>query len=118
MLIQVAVIFFFLAIGELIVWLTAVPIPSSIIGMILLAASLQSGWLKLHHVEGFASFLTRNLGFFFVPAGVGVMRCFGLISQQWVPIVFASVISTFIIIFITGWVHQLCRRQLSKRTHE
>lgn len=114
MLIQVAVIFAFLAIGELIVWLTGVPVPSSIIGMILLTASLQSGKLKLSHVEGFANFLTRNLGFFFVPAGVGVMRCFGIISEQWAAIVTATVVSTFIIIAVTGWVHQLTRRFLKR----
>lgn len=116
MLIQVAVIFAFLAVGELVVWLTGVPVPSSIIGMILLAAALQSGKLKLQYVEEFANFLTRNLGFFFVPAGVGVMRCFGIISQQWPAIVTATVVSTFLIIAVTGWTHQLCRKILKRKS--
>ncbi|MDE6145017.1 MAG: CidA/LrgA family protein [Muribaculaceae bacterium] len=110
MIMQCAVLFGFLAAGELIVWLTSVPVPSSIIGMILLAASLQSGRLRLNQVEQFADFLTRNLGFFFVPAGVGVIRCLGLIADQWVPIVTATVVSTFIIIAVTGWTHQWSRR--------
>lgn len=114
LILQCAVLFGFLAAGELIVWLTAVPVPSSIIGMILLAASLESGRLKLCQVEQFADFLTRNLGFFFVPAGVGVMRCLGLIADQWLPIVTATVVSTFIIIAVTGWTHQVARRA-SKR---
>lgn len=110
LIMQCAVLFGFLAAGELIVWLTSVPVPSSIIGMILLAASLQSGRLRLNQVEQFADFLTRNLGFFFVPAGVGVIRCLGLIADQWVPIVTATVVSTFIIIAVTGWTHQWSRR--------
>lgn len=114
MLIQVALIFAFLAVGELVVWLTAIPVPSSIIGMILLTIALQSGKLKLQRVEGFANFLTRNMGFFFVPAGIGVMRCLDIISQQWAAIVTATIVSTFIIIAVTGWVHQICRRT-SKR---
>lgn len=114
LILQCAVLFGFLAAGELIVYLTSVPVPSSIIGMILLAASLESGRLKLHQVEHFADFLTRNLGFFFVPAGVGVMRCLGLISDQWLPIVTAVIVSTFIIIAVTGWTHQWARR-LGKR---
>lgn len=110
LIMQCAILFGFLAAGELIVWLTGVPVPSSIIGMILLAASLESGRLKLCQVEAFADFLTRNLGFFFVPAGVGVMRCLGLIADQWMPIVVATVVSTFIIIAVTGWTHQWSRR--------
>ena len=114
LILQCAVLFGFLAAGELVVYLTGVPVPSSIIGMILLAASLESGRLKLHQVEQFADFLTRNLGFFFVPAGVGVMRCLGLIADQWAPIVTSILVSTFIIIAVTGWTHQLTRR-FSKR---
>ncbi len=37
------------------------------------------------------------------------MRCLNLISEQWLPIVAASVISTFLIIAVTGWVHQFVR---------
>lgn len=107
---QCAVLFCFLAAGEFIVWLTGAPVPSSIIGMILLAVSLECGIIKLSQVETFADFLTHNLGFFFVPAGVGVMRCFGLISEQWLPIIIATVMSTFIIIAVTGWTHQWTRR--------
>lgn len=109
MLIQFAVLFSFLAIGELIVWLTQIPIPSSIIGMILLTTALKTKLIKEEWVDKLASFFVDNLGFFFIPAGVGVMKCFGLISQEWFPILSASIISTFIIIAVTGWFHQLGR---------
>lgn len=115
MIFQLAVIFCFLALGEFIVWLTAVPVPSSIIGMLLLTAALSSGVLDIRRVDRAADFLVKNLGFFFVPAGVGLINCFGLISSQWVPIVFASVISTFIVIAATGWTHQAVRRFISRR---
>lgn len=116
MLLQCGVLFAFLAAGELIVWLTGVPVPSSIVGMMLLAMSLKAGIIKLRHVEQFANFLVKNLGFFFVPAGVGVMRCAGIIADQWLPIVAATVISTFIIIAVTGWIHQLGRKTQRKLT--
>ncbi|WP_290100386.1 CidA/LrgA family protein, partial [uncultured Muribaculum sp.] len=47
MILQCAVLFAFLALGELTVWLTGVPVPSSIIGMLFLAASLKAGWVRL-----------------------------------------------------------------------
>ena len=92
MILQCAVLFAFLALGELTVWLTGVPVPSSIIGMLFLAASLKAGWVRLESVDKVADFLVRNLGFFFVPAGVGVMRCFGIIRDQWIPIVGATTV--------------------------
>ncbi len=107
---QCGLLFVFLALGELIVWLTGTSVPSSIIGMLLLAGALKVGAVKLSQVEQFADFLVHNIGFFFVPAGVGLMQCMGLIADQWLPIVGATVGSTVIIIAVTGWSHQLTRR--------
>lgn len=114
---QCGILFLFLALGELIVWLTGTPVPSSIIGMLLLAAALKVGAVKLGQVNKFADFLVRNIGFFFVPAGVGLMRCYGIIADQWLPIVGATIGSTAIIIAVTGWTHQLTRRA-TRRHHD
>lgn len=116
-LLQLLIIFAFLAIGELVVWLTDVPIPSSIIGLLLLTAALHLKIVKLRQVEGVADFLVKNLGFFFVPAGIGVMVHFDLIAQQWMPIVVASVVSIVVVLGVTGWVHQICRRYFSRNEH-
>ena len=116
-LLQLLIIFAFLAIGELVVWLTDVPIPSSIIGMLLLTMALQLRLVKLRQVEGVADFLVKNLGFFFVPAGIGVMVHFDLIAKQWMPIVVASVVSIVVVLVVTGWVHQICRRYFSRNEH-
>lgn len=109
MVIQCSVIFLFMAIGEFIAWLTGIPVPSSIIGMILLTLSLQYGLIKECWVDRIADFLVSNLGFFFVPAGVGLMQCMGIIKAQWLPIVMATVVSTILIIAGTGWTHRLTR---------
>ena len=115
MILQFGVLFAYLALGELIVWATGLPVPSSIIGMLLLTASLKAGIIKQRHVARLADFLVRNLGFFFVPAGVGLMNCLGLIADQWLPIVGASVGSTGGIIAVTGWTHRAVRKSLSRK---
>lgn len=115
MILQCAILFAFLAMGEFIVYCTGIPVPSSIIGMLLLTAALKLRIIRLFWVDKVSDFLVKNLGFFFVPAGVGLMRCLDLISEQWLPIVAASVISTFLIIATTGWVHQVVRRTMSTR---
>ena len=113
MILQFGILFACLAVGELIVWLTGIPVPSSIIGMLLLAASLKAGIVKVCQVEKVADFLVHNLGFFFVPAGVGLMNCLGIIADQWLPIIGASVGSTIVIIAVTGWTHKYVRNIVS-----
>ena len=79
---QCAVLFGCLALGELVVYLTGVKLPSSIIGMLLLACFLKMGWVKLKWVQGLSDFLVANLGFFFVPSGVALMLYFDIIEAQ------------------------------------
>ena len=53
---QCAILFGCLALGELIVFLTGIKLPSSIIGMLLLTLFLKLGWIKLHWVQGMVYF--------------------------------------------------------------
>lgn len=106
---QCAILFGCLALGELLVWLTGIKLPSSIIGMLLLTLFLKLGWIKLQWVQGMSDFLVANLGFFFVPPGVALMLYFDIISAQLWPILIASSVSTLLVLIVTGWVHQLSR---------
>lgn len=107
---QCSILFGCLALGELIVYLTGIKLPSSIIGMLLLTLLLKLGWIKLKWVQGMSDFLVANLGFFFVPPGVAIMLYFDIIAAQFWPIVIATTVSTVLVLLITGWVHQLTRK--------
>lgn len=107
---QCAVLFACMALGELVVFLTGVKLPSSIIGMLLLTFSLKVGWVKLKWVQGLSDFLVANLGFFFVPSGVALMLYFDVIRAEFWPIAIATVVSTILVLIVTGWVHQIVRR--------
>ena len=112
---QCTIIFGCLAVGELIVWLTGISIPSSIIGMLLLTALLQMKVVKLEWVKGMSDFLISNLGFFFVPPGVALMLYFDIIKAELQPIVLATVISTMLVMITTGWTDQyLCKLNKKK----
>ena len=106
---QCAILFGCLALGELVVYLTGVKLPSSIIGMLLLTLFLKLKWIKLEWVQGLCNFLVANLGFFFVPPGVALMLYFDIIQAHFWPILIASVVSTLLVLIVTGWVHQLTR---------
>lgn len=53
---QCAILFGCLALGELIVYLTGIKLPSSIIGMLLLTLFLKLGWIKLQWVRDCPTF--------------------------------------------------------------
>ena len=58
---QCAILFGCLALGELVVFLTDIKLPSSIIGMLLLTLFLKLGWIKLQWVQGLSDFLVLHL---------------------------------------------------------
>ncbi|MBP8776845.1 MAG: CidA/LrgA family protein [Bacteroidaceae bacterium] len=107
---QCAILFGCLALGELIVSLTGIRLPSSIIGMLLLTLFLKLGVVRLQWVQGMSDFLVKNLPFFFVPPGVALMLYFDVIAAQWLPILVATIVSTVLVMAVTGWVHQLVRK--------
>jgi len=107
---QCFIIFGCLAVGELIVWLTGITIPSSIIGMLLLAFLLQVKLVRIEWVKGISDFLISNLGFFFVPPGVALMLYFDIIRAEFLPIMVATVVSTLLVLVVTGWTHQYFRK--------
>jgi len=108
---QCAILFGCLALGELIVFLTGIQLPSSIIGMLLLTLFLKLGWIKLHWIQGMSDFLVANLGFFFIPPGVAIMLYFDLIAAEFWPIIISTLVSTILVVIVTGWVHQLAQRK-------
>lgn len=103
---QCSILFGCLALGELIVYLTGIKLPASIIGMLLLTLMLKLKWIKLSWVKGLCDFLVANLGFFFVPPGVALMLYFNIIKQEFIPIVVSVVVSTTLVLVCTGWAHQ------------
>lgn len=104
---QCFILFGCLALGELVVMITGLKLPASIIGMLLLTLLLQLRIVKLEWVRGLTDFLIANLGFFFVPPGVALMLYFDLIRAEIVPIVAATVLSTILVLLVTGHTHQV-----------
>jgi holin-like protein len=90
--------------GELISRVLQVPIPGNVLGMVLLLAALLLGLIKLAWVEEAAELLLKHMAMFFVPAGVGVMLYGGMIGREWLPITVATVVSTFVVMAVTGWI--------------
>ena len=111
---QCFILFGCLALGELIVKVTGVKLPASIIGMLTLTLLLKLKIVKLEWVRGLTDFLIANLGFFFVPPGVALMLYFDVIKMEILPIALATLLSTIIVLLVTGHTHQVVSKGENK----
>lgn len=102
-------------IGELIAKTLNIPIPGNIIAMILLFLSLCTGVIKVEKVDTISNFFLDHLAFFFIPAGVGLMNSFGSIKSSAIQIVIICIVTTIIVMAVTGIVVQFTSNMLSKR---
>jgi holin-like protein len=101
-----AIILGLLAAGEALSALLELPVPGSVLGMALMACLLALGLIRLSWVEDAASFLTENLAFFFVPAGVGLMVHFELLSREWPLILGLTAATTCLVVAVVGLFHR------------
>ena len=96
--------------GEAVHRLLHTTLPGNIIGMLLLLFCLCFKLIKLEWIKELSDLLLRNLALFFIPAGVGIMTCYHLLKGNMGPIVLITVLSTVIVLAVTGWTVQLIRR--------
>jgi holin-like protein len=92
--------------GEFISRLFALPIPGNVLGMGLLLLALLAKLVDVKFFEEAADMLLSNMALFFVPAGVGVMVYGDLIAAEWLPISVATILSTFVVMAVTGKLAQ------------
>jgi holin-like protein len=78
-----------------------VPIPGSIVGLVLLFLLLKFGVIRMEWVETGANFLLAELLLFFIPSTVGIIQYKNLASQAPV-IVLVIGLSTFAVMAVTG----------------
>ena len=101
--------------GEIISNQLNLPVPGSIIGMILLFVLLTSHIVKVENVENLANFFLDHLAFFFIPASVGLMTSFASLKGSIFKIILLCILTTIIVIAVTGITVQfICNRKSVK----
>jgi holin-like protein len=102
--------------GEAAARLLGVPLPGPVLGMLLLFVLMLWRAQLLERVRGPALTILQHLSLLFVPAGVGLMRHFGRLRSEALPIFAAIIVSTLATIAVTGFVFQLAARALDKES--
>jgi holin-like protein len=96
-----------LLISKIIESFIPIPMPASVIGLVLLFIALCTGIVKLGQVESVGTALTNNISFLFVPAGISVINSLPILSQSPVLIILLIDISTILLLISTGFASQL-----------
>ncbi|WP_432481862.1 CidA/LrgA family protein [Moraxella sp. ZY200743] len=109
------VIFACLFLGQVIVMGFDLPLPASVIGLLLLFISLQIGLVKLKTVEKLAKVMLDHLVLLVIPVCISIMQYLDVIADDaWILIV-ATVISTLAVLVVTGKSYEWLRH-LQKST--
>ena len=104
---QFARIMGFCLAGELLHGLLPLPIPAGIYGLVLLAAALLTGIVKIEQVKQTGDFLSSLFPLLFIPTVAGVMEEWDLISTNLIPILIALVPVTWAVMAAAGKVTQI-----------
>ncbi|QDP99738.1 CidA/LrgA family holin-like protein [Lysinibacillus fusiformis] len=105
-LVQIGYLYILLFVGNSIARILHLPIPGSIIGLVLLFLLLQFHIIKLEWIELGAGLLLSELLLFFIPSAIGVIDYDALFGVQGMKVVLVIVVSAIVVMLVTGYTAQ------------
>lgn len=110
-------IFLFSLLGEILSAIISpfIPIPGSVIGLVLLFFALHFNWIEMDKVKEVGTWLTDNMGLFFVPAGVGIMAHFGILANTWWQLLIVIFVTVILMMIFVGRVVQGVKRRNERK---
>ena len=115
---QLSIVLLILSVGQILQTKFNLFIPGTILGMMILLILLLTKIIKLKWIESITNILLEHISIFFVPANVGVMVYLSQIKDVWAQILFIAIISTVVVMGVTGAVVQLVDRLMARSRKE
>lgn len=112
---QVLIIFGITMVGEVLNAALPLPVPSGVYGLFLLLLALVTKVVKVSDVEDVGGFLLDIMPMMFIPVSVGLLDSYGLMKSVLVPFVVISVVSTVIVMVVTGKMTEFIIGKMGKR---
>lgn len=109
--IQFMIIIGFSFIGEFLHCILPLPIPASIYGIVLLFAALELKILKVNDIREVSSFLIAVMPMMFIPAAVGLVNSWDIISSSLLKYIIVTFVTTFVVMGVSGLVTQFVIRK-------
>lgn len=105
---------YFWLLGEGIAFMLVGVVPGSVIGMILLYATLELGWLKPAAVEGVSRGLMKYMTLFFVPPAIGIVASWERVAPQAAAIITAMGVSTVAVLVTVALIQEYLEKRNRK----
>ena len=108
---QILILYVFYYIGVFIVEITGLPLPASILGLVLLAFCLQMKWVKVEYIREGAGFLIAFMTLFFIPPIVGIIDYPQLLSVEGILLLGTVFVSTLFAILISSKFSEIIEKK-------
>ena len=115
---QFGIILLISFVGEILEKWIPLPIPASINGIILLFLCLKLNIIPHEAVHETGKFLIEIMPLMFIPAAVGLLETWDVIAPAWLEYVAVTVISTWVVMIVSGRVTQFVIRRKRKDVQE
>ena len=117
---QIFIILLVSFVGELLNTLVPLPIPASIYGIVILFCLLEFRLIPLRAVKETGDFLVSLMQLMFIPAAAGLLEAWDVIAPNWLSYMLITIISTFVVLFVSGRVTQAVIRhsRVKEARHE
>ena len=102
-------------IGEVLNYYIPLPIPASIYGLVLMFTGLKTGRIKYEYVKDAGHFLIEIMPLMFIPSAVGLMVSWNVLRPVVLPITVITVVSTVLVMAVTGKVSDAIIRHGHKK---
>lgn len=113
---QLGIILTILWVGQFISDYFSLPIPGAVLGMIILFVLLMFKVIKISQIQYITDVLLENLPVLFIPAGVGIINEFSSLKGNLVKLSIILILTTIIIMVVTGTVVQFLVNKKKGRT--
>ncbi len=100
---QLGILFGVCILGDLISAVLPFAFPGSVVSMLLMLLLLVSGCMKESAIEESANFFLKNMTFFFIPFGVGILRYAALIQSVWWQLLVVNLVSLLVCFAASSW---------------
>ena len=115
---QFCIILFVAFLGEILHCLIPLPVPASVYGLVLMFAALCTGILKTEQVSAAADLLIEIMPVMFIPAAAGLLDAWPALQAIWIPVILITVITTVLVMAVTGRVTQHMIRRKDRKEHD
>jgi holin-like protein len=113
---QFGIILIVTCVGEFLHHFLPLPIPGSIYGLVLMLVLLCTHALHIEDVKDTAEFLIEIMPLMFIPAAVGLLTAWTDLKPVLIPILVITVVSTVLVMGVTGTVTQAIMRLRKRQT--